>query len=85
MDLVKVCDFVGSPTAKADMLAEAMRFALDDAPGTYGIVGLSATADVDAFRAAGMYFVRPYPVVLAAGVAGRPRVSFFDSDLDNLW
>lgn len=85
MDLVKVCDFVGSPTANADMLAEAMRYALDDAPGTYGIVGLSAAVDVDAFRSTGMYVVQPYPVVLAAGVAGRPRVSFFDSDLDNLW
>lgn len=85
MDLVKICDFVGSPTATADLLAAAMRFALDDAPGTYGIVGLSATSDVAAFRSAGMYVARPYPVVLAAGVAGRPRVSFFDSDLDNLW
>jgi hypothetical protein len=32
-----------------------------------------------------MYVARPYPVVLAAGIEGRVRVSFFDSDLDNLW
>ncbi len=85
MDLVKVCDFVGTPTAKRDMLAEAMRFALHDAPGTYGIVGLSGVADAAVFRSVGIYVARPYPVVLAAGISGRARVDFFDSDLDNLW
>jgi hypothetical protein len=85
MDLVKICDFVGSPAAKRDMFAQAMRFALHEAPGTYGIVGLSSTLDAPEFRATGMYVARPYPVVLAAGVEGRIRVDFFDSDLDNLW
>ncbi len=85
LDLVKVCDFVGSPTAQADLLAEAMRFALHEASGTYGIVGLSAAGDAPAFRSVGMYVARPYPVVVAAGVEGRIRVDFFDSDLDNLW
>ncbi len=85
MDLVKVCAMVGSRTARQDLLAEAMRFALEDARGTYGIVGLSATTDAPEFRRAGMYVTRPYPVVLAAGVGGDVRVDFFDSDLDNLW
>jgi hypothetical protein len=85
MDLVKICDFVGTRTAKRDMFAEAMRFALTDAASTYGIVGLSSVVDASAFRSAGMYVVRPYPVVLAAGIEGRIRVDFFDSDLDNLW
>lgn len=85
MDLVKVCDFVGSRSAKQDMLAAAMRYALTDARGTYGIVGLSSSMDEQAFKSVGMFVARPYPVVLAAGVEGRPRVTFFDSDLDNLW
>jgi hypothetical protein len=85
MDLVKICDFVGSRTAKRDMFAEAMRFAVNEATGTYGIVGLSSTLEAPAFRSAGMYVRRPYPVVLAAGVEGQVRVDFFDSDLDNLW
>ena len=85
MDLVKVCALVASRTARQDLLAEAMRFALSDARGTYGIVGLSSSRDAREFRSAGMYVVRPYPVVLAAGVAGQIRVDFFDSDLDNLW
>ena len=85
LDLVKVCDFVGTRTARLDLLAEAMRFAVHDAPGTYGIVGLSAASEAADFRATGMFVARPYPVVLAAGIAGKPRVTFFDSDLDNLW
>ncbi len=85
LDVVKICDFVGSRTARLDMLAEAMRFATSEARGTYGIVGLSAAAEAPEFRTTGMYVTRPYPVVLAAGVEGRVRVDFFDSDLDNLW
>ena len=85
LDLVKICDFMGSSAAKLDLLAEAMRFAMNEARGTHGIVGLSAGEDATAFRATGMYVVRPYPVVVAAGVEGRIRVTFFDSDLDNLW
>lgn len=85
MDLVKICAVVGSRTAKQDMLAEAMRFAVNDATGTYGIVGLSSALDAQEFKSTGMYVVRPYPVVLAAGIEGQIRVDFFDSDLDNLW
>ncbi len=85
MDLVKICDFVGSRTAKRDMFAAAMRYAVQEAAGTYGIVGLSSTRDAPDFRATGMYVARPYPVVLSAGVEGAVRVDFFDSDLDNLW
>lgn len=85
MDLVKICSFAGTRTARLDMFAEAMRFAIHDAPGTYGIVGLSGVGDAPEFRATGMWVVRPYPVVVAGGVGGRPRVDFFDSDLDDLW
>jgi hypothetical protein len=85
LDLVKICDFVGEHTANADMLAEAMRYAIHDARGTYGIVGLSSVVDAKLFRSTGMYVVQPYPVVVAAGVEGKIRVDFFDSDLDNLW
>ncbi|PWB71131.1 hypothetical protein C3F09_08240 [candidate division GN15 bacterium] len=85
MDLVRVCDMVGSRTAKRDMLARAMQFALQEAPGTYGIVGLSSSTDEQNFKSTGMFVTRPYPVVLAAGVEGKPHVTLFDSDLDNLW
>ena len=85
MDLVKICDFVGSAAALADLFASAMRYATSEARGTYGIVALSSVVDAAALRAAGLYLARPYPVVVAAGVPGKMRVSFFDSDLDDLW
>jgi len=85
MDLVRVCDLVGSRTAKRDLLAKAMHFALHEAPATYGIVGLSSALDEQSFKSVGMFITRKYPVVLAAGVEGKIHVSLFDSDLDNLW
>ncbi len=85
LDLVKICDFVGSADAIQDMLAETMRYAAQAAPKTYGIVGLSSVVDAKLFRSAGLYVAQAYPVVVAAGVEGQIRVDFFDSDLDNLW
>jgi hypothetical protein len=85
MDLVKICAFVGTPGARRDLFAEAMRYALHDAKGTYGIVALSSAADARDLRYAGLWVERPYPIVVAAGVEGKLRVDFFDSDLDNLW
>jgi hypothetical protein len=85
IDLVKICSFVGTRGAQRDLFAEAMRYALTEARGTYGIVGLSGSQDTPAFLNAGMWVSRAYPVVLAAGVPGKIRVDFFDSDLDNLW
>lgn len=86
LDLVKVCDFAATEPALDDLLAVAMAYAYAaESRGTYGIVGLSGVEDAAAFRRAGLWVARPYPVVLAAGVEGRIRVSFFDSDLDDLW
>ncbi len=85
MDLVKVCDLVGAETAQRDLLTEVERFAHTEARGTYGIVALSGTGDARLYRSAGLFVARPYPVVVAAPVTGRMRVSFFDSDLDDLW
>lgn len=85
LDIVRVVDCVGTRTAKQDLLAEAMRFAINDCPGVHGIVGLSSVVDSDIFKSTGMWLARPYPVVLAAGVDGQIHVSLFDSDLDNLW
>lgn len=85
LDIVRVCDCVATRTAKHDLLAEAMRFAIEDCPGVHGIVGLSSASDADTFKSVGLWTIRPYPVVLAAGVEGQIHVSMFDSDLDNLW
>jgi hypothetical protein len=86
LDILKICDFVAEDPALDDLLAVAMAHAYAaESRGTYGIVGLSGVEDTPAFRRAGLWVVRPYPVVVAAPVPGRIRVSFFDSDLDDLW
>lgn len=86
LDVVKLCDFVGSGAALDALLGLAVHFAREEqSRGTYGIVGLSSMVDADAMRRAGLWVKRPYPVVLAGGVEGQVRVSFFDSDLDDLW
>ncbi|HRQ78685.1 MAG TPA: hypothetical protein PLY94_08795 [Gemmatimonadaceae bacterium] len=86
LDVVKICDFVAHDGNVDALLAAAMRFAQDERrTGTYGIVGLSAMVDAAAMRRAGLWVRRPSPVVLAGGVEGAVRVSFFDSDLDDLW
>ena len=86
LDVVKICDFVGSESALAQLLHEAVQFARQEqAGGTHGIVALSHVVDAPVLRRAGLWVQRPYPVVLAGGVEGSVRVSFFDSDLDDLW
>lgn len=86
LDVVKICDFVGEGAVLDALLGTATRFAREEqSRGTYGIVGLSAMVDAPAMKRAGLWVQRPYPVVLAAGVEGAIRVSFFDSDLDDLW
>ena len=85
LDLVKICDFAGTAGALHDLFATAVRFAQREARGTYGIVALSAAVDAPLLKEAGLYVAQPYPVVVAAGVRGKMRVSFFDSDLDDLW
>ncbi len=86
LDVVRICDFAGSDAALDMLLAKATEFAREEqSRGTYGIVGLSAMSDAATFKRAGLWIQRPYPVVLAGGVDGAVRVSFFDSDLDDLW
>lgn len=86
LDVVKICDFVAEGSALDTLLTTAVQFArAEQARGTYGIVGLSALVDAPAMKRAGLWVQRPYPVVLAGGVEGAIRVSFFDSDLDDLW
>jgi hypothetical protein len=86
LDVVRICDFAGSDTALDMLFSKATEFAREEQTrGTYGIVGLSAMRDAAAFKRAGLWIQRPYPVVLAGGVDGAVRVSFFDSDLDDLW
>jgi hypothetical protein len=83
LDLVKVCDLVGTYEAKLDLVSLAMKFAYD--VKAYGIVAIGANEDKKMYRKAGMYVARPYVIAMPAHITAKMHVTFFDSDLDNLW
>jgi hypothetical protein len=83
LNLVKVCDLVGTEEAKVDLVSLAVDFA--DAVKAYGVVALGSFEEEKTYKKAGMCLSRPYPVTLRPHITAKMRVTFFDSDLDNLW
>ncbi len=83
LNLVKVCDLVGTPQARADLLTFAVKYTYDI--GAYGVVAMGAASDRGTYRKAGLYISRRYPIVMSPEIKARMHISFFDSDLDNLW
>jgi|GEM_PF-890227 len=83
LNLVKVCDMVGTAKAKADLVSLTVKFAYEKR--MYGIVALGSNDEEKMYRKAGLYIARPYPVTMPPQIMARMHVSFFDSDLDNLW
>jgi len=83
MKLVKICDLVASDKARPDLLAAAMNYALTT--DAYGISALGAVSDKADFRRAGLFIARPYVVTVPPSITAKMHISFFDSDLDNLW
>jgi hypothetical protein len=83
LSIVKICDLVGSPSARLALLAHAIDFAKRSRVD--GIVGLSSGRDEHIYRTAGLWLSRPFPLALRAEFEGKFHVTFFDSDLDNLW
>jgi hypothetical protein len=81
--LFKVCDLVGTATARRALLSEAIKQARSLAVD--GIVGLSSRRDRSLFRGAGLWVRKPLPVVLPPERACSLHLTFFDSDLDHLW
>ncbi len=83
LHIIKVCDLVGSDAVRLDLLTMAMELAKNSK--AYGIVALGSVVDQSVYRKAGLYISKAYPVVLPASVTENIHISFFDSDLDNLW
>lgn len=83
LELLRVCDLVGGSEAKSDLLYHAVNNGKKS--GVDGIVALASCQDAGLYRAAGMWVGRPYTIVLPWELTGRTQVTFFDSDLDNLW
>ncbi|MEA3296715.1 MAG: hypothetical protein U9R56_02490 [candidate division Zixibacteria bacterium] len=83
LNLVKVCDLVGTPEAKADLLTLPVKLAYD--VKAYGIVAMGSYDEEKSYRKAGLYISKPYPIAMHPHITAKMHISFFDSDLDNLW
>ncbi|TET95306.1 MAG: hypothetical protein E3J26_02995 [Candidatus Zixiibacteriota bacterium] len=83
LSLIKICDLVGTKAAQIALLSRAMDYTFESRAD--GIVGLSSFHDKDTFRKCGLWISRVYPVVLPPEIEGRIHITFFESDLDDLW
>lgn len=83
LNLVKVCDLVGTDEAKADLLTLAVDLAREKK--AYGIVALGSVDEELIYRKAGLYLSKPYHMAVQPKITAKVHISFFDSDLDNLW
>jgi hypothetical protein len=83
LSLVKVCDLVADEQARGDLLALATNFAYE--VKAYGIVALGSADEESSYRKAGLFIARQYPVTMPPHITAGMRITFFESDLDNLW
>ena len=83
MHLVKVCDLVGTEKAKADLISLAVEYA--EEINAYGVVGLGSIEEEPFYKKAGMFVSKPYPITMRPHITQTMHISFFESDLDNLW
>ena len=81
--LLKVCDLVGTIPARQALLTRALHAAREG--DVDGIVALSSQHDTQLFERCGMWVNRKYPVVLPPDMTSDIHLTFFDSDLDDLW
>jgi len=83
LKLVRICDLVGTESAKADLLTHAVKFAKEN--GVDGVVAISSNRDKKVYRRCGLWISQEYPIVLDPQIRAHAHITFFDSDLDNLW
>lgn len=81
--IVKICDLVGSDRVRRQLLRLAMKYLYHEKAD--GIVALGSALDKKLYRSVGMYISKAYPICLHKSIETKVHVSFFDSDLDNLW
>jgi len=83
LNLVKVCDLVGTNKAKAELLTLAVKLAYE--VRAYGIVAMGSYSEEKMYRRGGLYISKPYAIAMPPHIKAKMHISFFDSDLDNLW
>lgn len=77
---LKICDIVA--TDKTDFIAYAIKMA--KALRVDAIISLDSQLDEDVYKKCGMYMKKKYPIAIK-GIKEKMHITFFDSDLDNLW
>ncbi len=83
LNLLKVCDLVGTRIAKHRLLEHVCTHYR---PGWHdSMVAMASREDEDIYKAVGVWVSRPYMVMLPKGISEKIHVTMFDSDLDNLW
>lgn len=82
--ILKICDIVGSKKAKVALLKKAKEIA-DNIAHIDAIIGISSVDDARSYRKAGIWVKKPYPIATQKKFTEKIHVTFFDSDLDNLW
>jgi hypothetical protein len=83
LHIVKICDLVGSDSAKFELIGLALEYA--DRIDAYGVVALGSDTDESFFRKCGLFISKPYVVTHNPRITAKMHVTFFDADLDNLW
>jgi len=83
MHLVKVCDLVGTKDARVDLISRAVEYG--EEVKACGVVGLGSNDEEPIYKKAGMPISRPYPITMRPHITNIMHITFFESDLDNLW
>jgi len=83
MNLIKICDLVGTDLVKSDLISIAVKYLYEE--GAYGIVALGSARDARIYKKTGLYIAKRYPIALNKNIRANMHITFFDSDLDNLW
>lgn len=76
--ITKICDIVGSDLARRAVVSTVPL--IGDA-----VMALGSASDRKFYRRAGLWLSIPYTVVTPPGHKEQVHVSFFDSDLDDMW
>lgn len=81
--LAKLVDLVGDDRARSALLSYVISWAMS--ADVDGVVALDSSLDRRLYNGAGLWVSRAFPVVIPPDLDGDLRVSFLDSDLDDLW
>jgi hypothetical protein len=83
LHILKICELTGTTDSKLDLLTKATSMA--EELKVDGVVAVSSSRDSATFKRAGLWLQTALPIGVKPELAGKMHLTFFDSDLDNLW